>query len=49
MATQSKQIVKDNNLDHIIEVVHCKVEDITELPDGIEQVFDLDILFINQS
>ncbi|VDM46099.1 unnamed protein product [Toxocara canis] len=38
MATQSKQIVKDNNLGHIITVVHCKVEDITELPDGIEKV-----------
>lgn len=41
MATQSKQIVKDNNLGHIIEVIHGKVEDVKELPDGIEKVFYL--------
>ncbi|VDK61841.1 unnamed protein product [Anisakis simplex] len=38
MATQSKQIVKDNNLEHIITVVHGKVEEIVELPEGIEKV-----------
>lgn len=38
MATQSKQIVKDNNLENIIEVIHGKVEDVEELPDGIEKV-----------
>jgi len=38
MANQSKQIIKDNNLDHIIEVVHSKVEDIQHLPDGCEKV-----------
>lgn len=38
MATQSKQIVKDNNLEHIIDVIHGKVEDVKELPDGIEKV-----------
>uniref|UniRef100_A0A1I8F1M4 type I protein arginine methyltransferase n=1 Tax=Wuchereria bancrofti TaxID=6293 RepID=A0A1I8F1M4_WUCBA len=38
MATQSKQIVKDNNLENIIEVIHGKVEDVKELPDGIEKV-----------
>ncbi|KAM3716185.1 Protein arginine N-methyltransferase [Dirofilaria immitis] len=38
MATQSKQIVKDNHLENIIEVIHGKVEDIKELPDGIEKV-----------
>lgn len=34
MAIQSKQIIKDNNLDHTIEVIHGKVEDIAQLPDG---------------
>ncbi|VDN44305.1 unnamed protein product [Gongylonema pulchrum] len=38
MATQSKQIVKDNNLENIITVIHGKVEDVKELPDGIEKV-----------
>jgi len=38
MAIQSRQIIKDNNLDHIVEVVQSKVEDIKELPDGIEKV-----------
>lgn len=38
MATQSKQIIKDNNLDHIVEVIHGKVEDIKELPDGFSNV-----------
>lgn len=38
MATMSKQIIKDNKLDHIVEVVHGKIEDIKELPDGIEKV-----------
>ncbi|GMR49126.1 hypothetical protein PMAYCL1PPCAC_19321, partial [Pristionchus mayeri] len=38
MAVQSRQIIKDNNLDHIIEVVQSKIEDIKELPFGIEKV-----------
>lgn len=38
IATQSKKIIKDNGLDSIIEVLHCKVEDVKELPDGIEKV-----------
>ncbi|KAF7627288.1 hypothetical protein Mgra_00009425 [Meloidogyne graminicola] len=38
MANQSKQIIKDNNLDHIVEVIHSKVEDIQHLPDGCEKV-----------
>jgi len=38
MASMSKQIIQDNKLDHIIEVVHSKIEDIKELPDGIEKV-----------
>lgn len=38
MAKQSMQIIKDNKLDHIITVLHSKMEDITELPDGIEKV-----------
>uniref|UniRef100_A0A7E4VFV5 type I protein arginine methyltransferase n=1 Tax=Panagrellus redivivus TaxID=6233 RepID=A0A7E4VFV5_PANRE len=38
MAKQSMQIIKDNKLDHIVTVLHSKMEDITELPDGIEKV-----------
>jgi protein arginine N-methyltransferase 1 len=38
MATQSKQIISDNNLDDIIEVIHSKVEDIQHLSDGYEKV-----------
>jgi hypothetical protein len=38
MAIQSKQIIKDNNLDGIIEVIHSKIEDITELTDGYGKV-----------
>jgi hypothetical protein len=38
MAIQSKQIIKDNNLDNIIEVIHSKVEDIQHLSDGYEKV-----------
>ena len=38
MAKQSEKIIKDNKLDHIITVLHSKMEDITELPDGIEKV-----------
>ncbi|CAJ0574483.1 unnamed protein product, partial [Mesorhabditis spiculigera] len=38
MAIQSRQIVKDNNLDHIVEVIQAKLEDITELPGGYEKV-----------
>jgi len=38
MAVQSKQIVKDNGFEDIIEVIQAKVEDITELPGGIEKV-----------
>jgi hypothetical protein len=41
MAIQSKQIIKDNNLDGIIEVIHSKIEDITELPDGYGKVYSL--------
>jgi len=38
MALQSRQIIKDNKLDHIVEVVQAKLEDIQELPDGHEKV-----------
>lgn len=38
MAEQSKQIIKDNNLDSIIEVIHSKIEDIKDLPDGHTKV-----------
>ncbi|EFP00766.1 hypothetical protein GCK72_022012 [Caenorhabditis remanei] len=38
MALTSRQIIKDNNLDHIIEVIQAKVEDVTELPGGYEKV-----------
>jgi len=38
IAEQSKRIIADNKLDHIITVVHGKVEDVVTLPDGIEQV-----------
>ncbi|CAB3396695.1 unnamed protein product [Caenorhabditis bovis] len=38
MAKTSRQIIKDNHLDHIIEVVQAKVEDVNELPGGVEKV-----------
>lgn len=38
MAKKSEEIIKDNKLDHIITVLHSKMEDINELPDGIEKV-----------
>jgi len=38
IAKQSIQIIKDNKLDHIITIVQGKVEDIVQLPHGIEQV-----------
>ena len=38
MAQTSMRIIKENKLDHIITVLHKKMEDITELPDGIEKV-----------
>ncbi|KIH52190.1 methyltransferase domain protein [Ancylostoma duodenale] len=38
MALQSRQIIKDNNLDDVITVIQAKVEDVTELPDGCEKV-----------
>uniref|UniRef100_A0AC35UG39 Protein arginine N-methyltransferase 1 n=1 Tax=Rhabditophanes sp. KR3021 TaxID=114890 RepID=A0AC35UG39_9BILA len=38
IAEKSKVIIKDNKLDHIITVVQAKMEDITELPEGIEKV-----------
>lgn len=38
MALQSRQIIKDNKLDHIVEVIQCKMEDIKELPGGYEKV-----------
>lgn len=37
MAIRSREIIKDNKLDHIIEVIHGKVEDIETLPGGIEK------------
>ncbi len=37
IAEQSKRIIADNKLDHIISIVHGKVEDVVALPDGIEQ------------
>ena len=38
MASQSRQIIKDNKLDNVITVIQSKVEDIKELPDGCEKV-----------
>lgn len=38
IAEQSIKIIKENKLDHIISIVHGKVEDIVALPDGIEHV-----------
>ncbi|KAF8356263.1 hypothetical protein PRIPAC_97886 [Pristionchus pacificus] len=38
MAVQSRQIIKDNNLDSFVEVIQCKIEDIKELPFGVEKV-----------
>uniref|UniRef100_A0A1I8ADL2 type I protein arginine methyltransferase n=1 Tax=Steinernema glaseri TaxID=37863 RepID=A0A1I8ADL2_9BILA len=38
MAVQSRQIIKDNGFENVIEVVQMKVEDIKELPEGIEKV-----------
>ncbi|KAL3068032.1 hypothetical protein niasHT_038022 [Heterodera trifolii] len=38
MATQSKKIIKDNQMDGVIEVIHSKIEDIEQLPGGIEHV-----------
>lgn len=38
MAVQSKEIIKDNKLDHIIEVIHGKVEDVNQLPGGYTHV-----------
>ncbi|CAJ0914554.1 unnamed protein product, partial [Mesorhabditis belari] len=38
MAKQSQQIVKDNGLDHIVEVIQSKLEDITALPGGYQKV-----------
>ncbi|KHJ82577.1 hypothetical protein OESDEN_17729, partial [Oesophagostomum dentatum] len=38
MALQSRQIIKDNNLEDVITVIQAKVEDVTELPDGCEKV-----------
>jgi protein arginine N-methyltransferase 1 len=38
MAVQSKKIIEDNRLSDVIEVIHGKIEDIKELPDGIEKV-----------
>ncbi|KAI6213308.1 CRE-PRMT-1 protein [Aphelenchoides besseyi] len=38
MAIQSRQIIKDNGYDNVIEVLQTKVEDLTELPGGYEKV-----------
>jgi len=38
IAEQSKRIIADNKLDHVITIVHGKVEDVITLPDGIEKV-----------
>lgn len=38
MAIQSRQIIKDNGYEDTITVIQSKVEDITELPDGCQQV-----------
>jgi hypothetical protein len=38
MAIQSKQIIKDNGFEDVIEVLHSKLEDIHELPGGYEKV-----------
>lgn len=41
MALQSRQIIKDNNLDDVITVIQAKVEEVTELPDGCEKVHQI--------
>lgn len=38
IAQQSMQIIRDNRLDHVISIVQGKVEEITDLPHGIEKV-----------
>ncbi len=38
IAQQSIQIIKDNELDHVITIVQKKVEDLTELPDHVLKV-----------
>lgn len=38
MAVQSRKIIAANRLDHVITVIQAKVEDVKELPDGIEKV-----------
>jgi protein arginine N-methyltransferase 1 len=38
MAVQSKQIIKDNGFEDVVEVIQAKLEDITTLPDGYEKV-----------
>jgi protein arginine N-methyltransferase 1 len=38
IAQQSIQIIKDNNLDHIITIVQGKVEEVEQLPHGIDKV-----------
>lgn len=37
LLAQSKQIIKDNGYEDVIEVIQAKLEDITELP-GYEKV-----------
>ena len=37
MAVQSRKIIAANRLDHVITVIQAKVEDVKELPDGIEK------------
>jgi protein arginine N-methyltransferase 1 len=38
IAEQSKKIIADNNLSDVVTILHCKVEEVTELPDGIDKV-----------
>uniref|UniRef100_A0A0K0EE18 type I protein arginine methyltransferase n=1 Tax=Strongyloides stercoralis TaxID=6248 RepID=A0A0K0EE18_STRER len=38
IAEQTKLLVSDNKLEHIITVVQAKVEDVVDLPDGIKSV-----------
>uniref|UniRef100_A0A5S6QK63 type I protein arginine methyltransferase n=1 Tax=Trichuris muris TaxID=70415 RepID=A0A5S6QK63_TRIMR len=38
IAVQSQDIIRRNRLEHVITILQQKVEDVTELPDGIENV-----------
>ncbi|KRX93150.1 Protein arginine N-methyltransferase 1 [Trichinella pseudospiralis] len=38
IAQQSMEIVKANNLENVVTIIQKKMEDVTELPDGIQKV-----------